>query len=116
MNTEETTPPEAPQAQIAPTQQFAVALEWLRVGAKVAREGWNGKDMWIVLQKGYPDGVAINKNTAEATGIPEGTTIKFLPYLMMKTADGCFVPWVASQTDILAHDWQRVDAAAEPTP
>jgi len=87
---------------------FGGALSHLRKGRKVARVGWNGKGMWIVLQKGYPDGVAINKNTAEATGIPEGTVCKFHPYIMMKTADDMFVPWLASQTDILAEDWMEI--------
>lgn len=87
---------------------FGDALYELRQGHKVAREGWNGKGMWIALQKGYPDGVPINKNTADATGLPEGTVCKFLPYIMMKTADGPFVPWLASQTDLLAEDWTVV--------
>ncbi len=85
---------------------FEWALTQLRQGARVSRDGWNGRDMWIVLQKGYPDGIPINQNTAEATGIPQGTVIKFLPYLMMRTSDRSFVPWTASQTDILATDWQ----------
>jgi len=88
---------------------FEYALTQLRLGKKLQRSGWNGKGMYIVLQKAYPDGIPINKNTAEATGIPEGTVCRFLPYLMMKTADDCFVPWLASQTDILAADWQVVE-------
>jgi len=76
---------------------------------RVARSGWNGKGMWVVLQAGYPDGIPINGNTALATGIPEGTVCKFRPYLMMRTADGSFVPWVASQTDLLADDWYVVE-------
>lgn len=86
---------------------FGQALDALREGKLVARVGWNGKGMWLTLQKAYPDGIPINKNTAEATGIPEGTVCRFLPYIMMKTADGAFVPWVASQTDILAMDWTK---------
>lgn len=93
-------------------QGIGWAIKEMQNGNKVCRTGWNGKGMWLVLQKGYPDGVAINKNTAEATGIPEGTTIRFLPYLMMKTADGAFVPWLASQTDILAMDWEIAGASA----
>lgn len=86
---------------------FGQALEHLKAGGRVARVGWNGKGMWLALQKGYPDGVPINKNTAEATGVPEGTVCKFLPYIIMKTATGEFVPWLASQTDVLAEDWTR---------
>jgi len=89
---------------------FETALSKLKYdNAKVQRKGWNGKDMWISLQKAYPEGIPINKNTAEATGIPEGTICKFLPYLMMKTVDGSFVPWLASQTDLLSEDWEIVE-------
>jgi uncharacterized protein DUF2829 len=89
---------------------FGGALSALRGGRRVAREGWNGKGMWLALQKGYPDGVPINRNTAEATGLAEGTVCKFLPYIVMKTADGAFVPWLASQTDILGEDWTVLPA------
>lgn len=85
---------------------FSQALAHLKNGVKMQRTGWNGKGMYITYQKGYPDGIPINKNTSDATGLPEGTICKFLPYIMMKTADNCFVPWLASQTDILAEDWQ----------
>lgn len=91
------------------SSDFGYALQMLRAGAKLARKGWNGKGMFIVYQRAYPDGIPINKNTSEATGLPEGTVCRFLPYLMMKTADGAFVPWLASQTDILAEDWVVVD-------
>jgi len=74
-------------------------------GKKVSREGWNGKGMYLVFQKSYPDGIPINKNTADATGIPAGTVCRFLPYVLMHTADGAFVPWLCSQTDLLATDW-----------
>ena len=90
-------------------RSFGWALDHLKDGKKVCREGWNGKGMWIVLQEGYPDGIPINANTARATGMPEGTTCKFLPYIMMRTVDGSFVPWLASQTDVLAGDWQLVE-------
>ena len=81
------------------------AVGAMKAGKKVCRAGWNGKGMWIVYQKAYPDGIPINQNTAEATGIPQGTIQKFLPYVMMRTVDGAFVPWLCSQTDLLADDW-----------
>lgn len=77
-------------------------------GLRVRRAGWNGKGMWLAYQKGYPDGIPINENTANATGIPKGTVCKFLPYIMMCTATGEFVPWLCSQTDLLAEDWELV--------
>lgn len=93
---------------MAKALNFSDVLVLLKGRIRVQRAGWNGKGMYVVLQKGYPDGIPINANTAEATGIPLGTVCKFLPYLMMCTADGTFVPWLASQTDILAEDWQTV--------
>lgn len=75
-------------------------------GNKIRRAGWNGKGMFLVFQKAYPEGIPINANTAQATGIPQGTICSFLPYVMMRTADGSFVPWLCSQTDLLATDWE----------
>jgi hypothetical protein len=90
---------------------FSDALRQCKLGRKISRTGWNGKSMYVVYQPGYPDGIAINANTARATGIKQGTTEKFLPYLMFRTAQGEFVPWLASQTDLLSDDW----TAASPT-
>lgn len=87
---------------------FGWALVMLRDGMRLARKGWNGRGMFIVLQQGYPDGIGLNKNTAEATGLSEGSVWRFRPYLMMFTAQQDFVPWVASQTDLLADDWETV--------
>lgn len=87
---------------------FGSALYAAKDGARITREGWNGKGMYVVHQKGYPDGIPINANTAEATGIPQGTVCVFRPYLMMRTVDGSFVPWVISQTDALADDWTEI--------
>jgi len=84
---------------------FGDALREVRGGNRISRTGWNGSGMYVVYQQGYPAGIGINANTALATGIPEGTQCVFRPYLMMYTAQGEFVPWVASQTDILAEDW-----------
>lgn len=87
---------------------FSEALELLKMGSLLSREGWNGKGMYVVLQKGYPGGIAINAQTAAATRQEEGTICFFRPYLMMRTVDGSFVPWVVSQTDLLAEDWVTV--------
>lgn len=87
---------------------FEWALQQLRMGKKVTRRGWNGKGQWLVLQKGYPAGIPINENTANATGIPLGTVCVFLPYIMIKVVceKPSFVPWLPSQGDILAFDWE----------
>ena len=85
---------------------FSKALTALKQGSKLTRTGWNGSGQFIVSQKGYPTGIAINKNTSEATGLPVRTTCIFRPYIMLRTADGSFVPWVATQSDILENDWE----------
>ena len=85
---------------------FGTALTAIKGRARLTRDGWNGPDQWVVLQAGYPDGIAINANTAEATGIPQGTVCQFAPYLMIRNAQGVFVPWLASQGDLLADDWE----------
>lgn len=93
---------------------FAWALEELRSGERVQREGWNGRGMYVTLQAGYPNGIPINANTADAIGEPEGTIHRFQPYFMLRTVDGSFVPWTASTADILAEDWKRYSGARQP--
>jgi hypothetical protein len=85
---------------------FSLALTALKTGARIARTGWNAAEQFVVLQAGYPDGIGINANTARATGIPEGTVCAFRPYLMLRAADGSFVPWAPTVSDVLAEDWQ----------
>jgi hypothetical protein len=87
---------------------FSQALEFIKHGNKLSREGWNGRGMFLVFQKGYPEGIPINANTAEALDQPVGTVCKFQPYIMMYTAQGNFVPWLATQSDLLSDDWALV--------
>lgn len=72
---------------------FGQALDVLRQGGRVARTGWNGKDMWLALQ------------------VPDEHSKMRRPYIYMKPVDGDLVPWVASQTDLLADDWENVEIA-----
>ena len=60
-------------------------------GRKVRRSGWNGKGMWLALQ------------------VPDEHSKMSLPYVYMKTADNKLVPWLCSQTDLLATDWESVE-------
>ncbi len=71
---------------------FGWALDQLRAGKRVTRAGWNGKGQWIALQ------------------VPDEHSKMSLPYLYISTVDGKIVPWLASQTDLLADDWDVVDA------
>lgn len=86
---------------------FDRALICLRNGFKVTRLDWESGS-YIVKQRGYPEGVPINKNTSEATGKPIGTIIVFKPYIMLYEK-GSFIPWAASQNDLLSNDWYRVE-------
>lgn len=66
---------------------FGIAIDILKSNGRVARSGWNGKGMWLALQ------------------VPDANSKMSLPYIYMKTADDKLVPWLASQTDVLANDW-----------
>lgn len=69
---------------------FSEALQQLQMDKQLSRAGWNGKGMWIKIQR------------------PDAHSKMTLPYIYMKTADDNLVPWLASQTDILAEDWGKV--------
>ena len=80
----------------APTFNFGEAIKYLKRGMKVARQGWNGKGIYIEMQK------------------PDEHSKMTLPYLYIVTnglvtdnprAPKGVVPWFASQTDMLAEDW-----------
>ncbi len=84
---------------------FGEAIQEAKKGCKIYRENWNGKNMFVVHQKGYPDGIPVNKQTADAYGMVEGDLFKVRPYLQMRCADGSHQMWLASQSDILEEDW-----------
>lgn len=85
---------------------FGEAIEALKTGLKVAREGWNGKNMFLFLVGGS----TFKVNRPPLLGIyPEGTEINYRAHIDMRTVDGAIVPWVASQTDVLAEDWLIVE-------
>lgn len=76
---------------------FSAALKELKVGHRVCRSGWNGKGLWLEVQ--YPD--EHSKMT--------------LPYIFIsypkdaENTPGARCPWLASQTDIMAEDWENAD-------
>lgn len=70
---------------------FSEALYELKRGKKVTRSGWNGKGMWVALQT------------------PDEHSKMRRPYVYMCPVDGALVPWVISQSDLLAEDWEVVD-------
>jgi len=67
---------------------FGKALSALKAGKRVTRPGWNGKGMYLELQR------------------PDEHSKMTLPYIYMRTVTGDLVPWLASQTDMLSEDWE----------
>lgn len=84
---------------------FGDVVNGLADGKRFARSGWNGKGMFIFLVPGS----RFKVNRAPLMGIyPEGTEIQYEPHIDMRTAQGTVVPWLASQADMLAMDWNEV--------
>ena len=76
---------------------FSDALAWAKLGKKIFRHGWNGKNMWVAVQ------------------MPDKGSMNTLPYLYIEYPKGhpaypkgSRVPWLASQTDLLADDWDLI--------
>lgn len=67
------------------------AVKQMHNGSKVTRRGWNGKNMYLALQ------------------VPDANSKMSLPYVYIKTVDDKLVPWLCSQTDLLAMDWMVVE-------
>jgi hypothetical protein len=80
---------------------FGQVITGLKAGKAFARAGWNGKGMWIVL---------VRRWTTFGVSLEESGVVALHPWIGMKAADGSFVPWLASQTDMLAEDWVEVSA------
>lgn len=105
---------------------FGQAIEALKQGKKVARHGWNGKGMFCYLKKGSFDGSLLGfppneeilpEHPSRMEGIKLGLfengapgTMVRLPNIQMLNANSNIVDgWLASQTDILAEDWEIIE-------
>ena len=90
-------------------QNFGQAIEALKEGKRVARQGWNGKGMWLAIQEGSEitseqarGGAALARKSEP--DLP--SSIKIGAHIDMRAADGSIVVgWLASQTDMLSNDW-----------
>ena len=78
---------------------FGSALAMLKIGAALSRINWNAPGQYIRLQ---------------IPGVPHWGSKITLPYFYIRTVQGDLVPWLASQTDLLANDWYVVDHADMP--
>ncbi len=63
------------------------AIKLMHNGEKVSRKGWNVPGQFLAMQK------------------PDAGSLMTVPYIYITTVQGARVPWVASQTDLLAIDW-----------
>ena len=74
-----------------PGMTIGKAIESLKEGNRITRIGWNGKGQYLELQT------------------PDQHSKMTLPYIyistVISTVKSDLVPWLASQTDILANDW-----------
>lgn len=91
---------------------FGEAIRQAKAGQKVARRGWNGKGMFVVMMGGLKlppfstqeAGPKVNDRTAKFIG--EDTPLNSQPYFAMFTAQKTWQPgWLCSQADMLADDW-----------
>lgn len=73
-----------------PEHNIGWAVAYLQQGKRIVRAGWNGKNMYLELQ------------------VPDANSKMTLPYVYMCTVQGALVPWLCSQTDLLATDWETV--------
>jgi len=99
---------------------FGEAIELLKQGKLVTRDGWNGKDMFLFIR---PEDKLPMEVVNKAISIPKEVkkyyqhyyyerkskpSIKVTAYICMKAADNSIVNgWLASQTDILSEDWKE---------
>lgn len=72
------------------TRTIGWAIQLMKEGKKVTRAGWNGAGQFLKLQ------------------VPDEHSKMRKPYVYISPVDGELVPWLASQTDLLAEDWQEV--------
>jgi len=75
-----------------PTMKIGEAIEQMRNGMRVCRSGWNGKGQYLGLWE------------------PTSSSDMTLPFVYIRTVQGDLVPWLCSQTDLLADDWMIVTA------
>lgn len=85
---------------------FEWALMHLKNGAKIQRKGWNGKGMFIyyVPKGAYKPCTKIAESLANKDGL-----VEYGAYIAIKTVQGNVIPWLASQADMLAEDWEVVE-------
>lgn len=80
---------------------FGKALMQLRLGNKVRRAGWNGKGMFLKY-------IGTGEYSIKVP-VVQNTVLPLEPFIALKTAQDTLIPWVPSQADILAGDWEMAN-------
>ena len=84
---------------------FSQALELIKLGFRLQRAGWNGPEQFVFLVPGSTFVV----NRPPLLGIyPEGTEVNYHAHIDIRNQQGVIVPWLASQGDLLADDWETI--------
>lgn len=84
---------------------FGDVIAGLKAGRRYARAGWNGKNMFVFLVPGST--FKVNREPLLSI-LGENATVECHAHIDMKTAQDYVVPWLASQADMLAEDWQEI--------
>jgi hypothetical protein len=84
---------------------FGDVVRGLKAGRRYARAGWNGKNMFVFLVNGST--FKVNREPLLSI-LGDGAVVEYQPHIDMRTATGSIVPWLASQSDVLAEDWNEV--------
>jgi len=91
------------------TMEFGTALEQVKQGKAIAREGWNGKDQFVFMTPGRTLDLNVHDiwtPFVKAVAAANGGKVVIRSYLNIKTVDNQIqIGWIASQSDMLATDW-----------
>ncbi|HSQ90148.1 DUF2829 domain-containing protein [Romboutsia sp.] len=81
--------------------KYGQAIEELLLGKKLTRTGWNGAGLYIFYVEGF--------RTSDYSSITGNAESAVRPFIMMSSVDETLVPWLATQSDVLAGDWMVVE-------
>lgn len=85
---------------------FSEALDAIKSGARLARKGWNGKDMFVFLVGG--SSFQVNREPLLSI-LGEGTQVDYNPHIDLRQANGSISVWQPSMGDVMAIDWELVE-------
>lgn len=101
-----------PYTSVTEGMSFGHAIEMAKLGNKIARKGWNGKNMFVAYMPALylppadtkEPGPRVNERTSKFIGTDKPLDCQ--PYFAMYNAQEQWIPgWLASQSDMLATDW-----------